>query len=66
MVPMGGSHEVYTNLEKEKIKFSYWQVRKATYRGSEPILNIPIILNYQHYISIQVLCDLGNIPKLVC
>ena len=44
MVPMGGSHEVYTSLEKEKNKFSYWQVRKATYRGSDPILNFPIIL----------------------
>ena len=40
---MGGSHEVYTSLEQRR-EFSYANVRKATYRGSEPILNIPIIL----------------------
>ena len=63
---MGGSHEVYTNLKEEKKKFGYWNVRKATYRGSEPISKHSNYSNYQHYISIQVLCDLGNIPNLVC
>ena len=40
---MGGSHEVYTTLEQRR-EFNYANVRKATYRGKEPILNILIIL----------------------
>ena len=39
---MGGSHEVYTSLEQRR-EFSYANVRKATYRGSERVINIPII-----------------------
>ena len=42
-VPMGGSHEVYTSLEQRR-EFSYANVRKATYRGSERVINSPIIL----------------------
>ena len=40
---MGGSHEVYTSLEQRR-EFSYANVRKATYRGSERVINSPIIL----------------------
>ena len=40
---MGGTHEVYTSW-KQRRKFTYANVRRATYRGSKTIVNIPIIL----------------------
>ena len=40
---MGGTHEVYTNW-KQRRKFTYANVRRATYRGSKTIVNIPNIL----------------------
>ena len=40
---MGGSSEVYTNLDQRRM-FSYANVRKAAYRGCKTLRNIPIIL----------------------
>ena len=37
-VPMGGSQEVYTSLKERRI-FSYANVRKAAYRGSNTIIS---------------------------
>ena len=64
---MGGSTEVFTSQDEYE-QFNYANVRKATYRGIKNYLKI-YYFNYsfnQHYISIQVLCYLGNIPDLVC
>ena len=67
MVPMGGSTEVFTSQDEyEPEQFNYANVRKATYRGTRDNYDYSKYYNYQHYISIQVLCYLGNIPHLVC
>ena len=42
-VPMGGSQQVHTSLDDRK-RFSYVNVRKASYRGSKT-LNIKNILS---------------------
>ena len=42
---MGGSHQVYTS-RNQKESFSYANVRKASYRGCIPIINILIILTF--------------------
>ena len=42
---MGASQQVYTSLE-QKESFSYANVRKASYRGCIPIINILIILTF--------------------
>ena len=62
---MGGSLEVYTSLKQRRM-FSYANVRKASYRGNFNQYKYSKKSNNQHDISIQVLCDLGNIPNLVC
>ena len=40
---MGGSSEVYTNLDQRRM-FSYANVRKAAYRGRKTMMNIPVVL----------------------
>ena len=61
-VPWGCSQQVYTSLI-EKERFSYANVRKATYRGIEE-KNKYFKSDYQHY-SFQILRDWRNIPVLV-
>ena len=63
-VPMGGTAEVYTDLEQRRM-FSYANVRKAAYRGWKTNINHSFNLPINIY-SIQVLCDWRNIPSLVC
>ena len=67
MVPMGGSTEVFTSQDEyEPEQFNYANVRKATYRGTRDNCHYSIYSYHQQYVSIQVLCYLGNIPDLVC
>ena len=56
---MGGSHEVYTSLEQRRV-FSYANVRKATYRGSERVINIPMILII-NFLSVFKFCVIWGI-----
>ena len=66
---MGGYYEVYTSLE-ERSEFTYANLRKASYTGSEK--NILIILKHSYYsdhqhhtYSVQVLDDWRNLPLYV-
>ena len=58
-VPMGGSSEVYTNLDQRRM-FSYANVRKAAYRGCKTIINIQIILT-MNMISVYKFSVIGGI-----
>ena len=58
-IPMGGTAEVYTDLEQRRM-FSYANVRKAAYRGSKTIINIRIILT-THIISVYKFSVIGGI-----
>ena len=57
---MGGAQEVHTSLE-ERRRFSYANVRKASYRGSKTtILNIRTI-NIILYVSVFKFCVIGGL-----
>ena len=65
-VPMGGTQEAHTSLEVRR-RFSYANVRKASYRGIKTFfMYILTITIYEYTVSVQVLCDWRNIPNLVC
>ena len=64
-VPMGGTQEVHTSLEVRR-RFSYANVRKASYRGIKTFFIFIFHSDHHHDISVQVLCDWRNIPNLVC
>ena len=61
-IPWGCSKQVYTSL-REKERFSYASVRKATYRGCSEKLNISIINLSSHHSKIIVFkfCVIGGI-----
>ena len=57
---MGGTHEVYTSW-KQRRKFTYANVRRATYRGSKTIINIPNILTINMISSVFKFWVFGGI-----
>ena len=60
-IPMGGYYEVYTSLD-DRSKFTYANLRKASYTGKK-IENIQIIMTVNTILdSVQVLDDWRNLP----
>ena len=57
---MGGTHEVHTSW-KQCRKFTYANVRRATYRGSKTILNSPIILTINMISSVFKIWVYGGV-----
>ena len=58
-IPMGGYYEVYTSLD-ERSRFTYANIRKASYTGSvSNNINIQIILAIN--ISVFKFCTIGGI-----
>ena len=56
---MGGAQQVHTSLD-ERRRFSYANIRKASYRGSKTLLNIIIILTI-NMISVFKFSVIGGI-----